>query len=137
MLLQGIIPIGLIGFALPIGLIAFALAIESAPIRSAVDHGELFLAASNAGFVGCISLIASRTDQAINAMIVAIIVLAVIILPGYIGWALLTVHSLLAKEYSDVWPILIGGFWAFLGVVVGLVLVRLSYRPPRAQGSGS
>jgi hypothetical protein len=137
MVLQGVIPICLIGFAVPIGLIALALAIESAPMRGAVDHGELFLSASNAGFVGCISLIASRTDEAVNVMITAMIVLAVIILPGYVGWALLSVHAFHAKEYSDLWPIGIGGFWAVLGVAVGLALVRLSYRPALIPRSSS
>jgi hypothetical protein len=130
MLLQGVIPIVLVGFALPIGLLALVLALENGPIRSAVDHGELFIAASNAGFIGCIALIASRSDQAVNAMIAAMIVLFVIILPGYIGWAVLSVQGLLGKQYSDLWPIAIGGSWAVLGVAVGLVLVRLSYRPP-------
>jgi hypothetical protein len=129
MLLQGVIPIILIGIALPIGLIALVLALESAPIRGAVDHGELFLCASNAGFIGCSALIASRSDRAINSMIASIFVLGGIIVPGYVGWSVLTVQGLLDKPYSDFLAIVIGGGLTLLASTVGLVFVRLSYRP--------
>jgi hypothetical protein len=130
MLLQGVIPIVLVGFVLPIGLIGLALALEEAPVSGAIDHGELFLSAANAGFIGCIALVASRTDEAINAMIAAIVVLVLVILPGYVGWALISVQGVLGRQYSNLWPIAMGGSWALIGTAVGLTLVRLSYRPP-------
>lgn len=133
MILQGLIPIVLVGFLLPIGLVAAALAIESAPIHSAVDHGELFLAGANAGFIGSITLVVSRTDQTVNSMITAFLVLIVVTFPGYFAWALLSVHALVGKEYPDVWPVEVGGTWAFVGVLVGMALVKLSYRPPATE----
>jgi hypothetical protein len=133
MILQGLIPIVFVGFFLPIGLVAAALAIESAPVRSAVDHGELFLAGANAGFIGSLTLVASRTDQTVNSMITAILVLIVVIFPGYFAWALLSVQALMGKGYSDVWPLHVGGTWAVVGVLVGLALVKLSYRPPATR----
>lgn len=133
MILQGLIPIVLVGFFLPIGLVAAALAIENAPIFNAVDHGELFLAGANAGFIGSLTLVISRTDQTVNSMITAFLVLIVIIFPGYFAWALLSVQALLGREYSDVWPMEVGGTWAIVGVVVGMALVKLSYRPPTTE----
>jgi len=129
MMLQGVIPVILVGIVLPIGLIALALAIEDAPIRGAVDHGALFLAAGNAGFIGCVSLIASRVDRAVNAMIASIVVLVLIVVPAYACWAILTVRSLLEMEYSEFLAVGVGGAFAVLAIVVALVFVRLSYRP--------
>lgn len=130
MLLQGVLPIVLGGVILPIGLIAFFLAINHSPVTGAVDHGELFLAASNAGFIGCVTLVASRTDRAVNAMIASMFVLFGIVVPGYACWALLTVEGLLNNNYSEFLAVAVGGGLALTAMVVSLVFVRLPYHPP-------
>lgn len=130
MMLQGVIPIVLVGIALPIGLIALVLAIENAPVGGAFDHGALFLAAGNAAFIGCVSLIAARSDRPINAMIASMVVLVSIVVPAYACWAVLTVRSLLEMEYSQFLAVGVGGAYAALSAIVALVFVWLSYRPP-------
>lgn len=130
MMLQGVIPIVLVGIALPIGLVALVLAIENAPVAGAFDQGVLFLTAGNAGFIGCASLIASRSDRPVNAMIASMVVLVSIVVPAYACWAVLTVRNLLGMEYSHFLAVGVGGVYAVLSAIVALVFVRLSYRPP-------
>jgi hypothetical protein len=128
MILQGVIPIVLVGIFLPLGLTAFMLALEKAPIGDALEHGELFLAAGNTAFTGCIVLVTSRTDRALNATIAALAIHIAIILPAYACWAFLTVHALLDMDYSKELALVGGGIYAGLGAIVALILVRISYR---------
>jgi hypothetical protein len=62
-------------------------------------------------------------------MIASMFVLLGIMVPAYSCWALLTVEGLLDKEYSEFLAIFVGGGYAIFAAVVGLVFVRLSYRP--------
>jgi hypothetical protein len=130
MMLQGVIPIVLVGVLLPVGLIACFLALENGSVRGAVEHGELFLAAGNSAFTGCVVLVASRTDQVLNATIASLVVLVLIVLPAYACWGLLTVQELLDKHYSTSLATVGGGSFAVLAIVVALVFVWLSHRPP-------
>lgn len=129
LLLQGVIPIVLVGIVLPIGLIACFLGLEESPLQGAVKHGELFLAAGNAAFTGCVVLVAARSDIIINAVIASFVVLITIVVPGYACWALLTVQGLLAKPYSESLAIFGGGFFVVIASVVALTFVKLAYRP--------
>jgi hypothetical protein len=128
-LLQGVIPVVVVGVMLPIGFVGFFLAIWEAPISDAVGHGELFLSAANASFIGCLVLIVSRTDSLVNVLIASFFALLLIMLPAFGLWAALTVQSLLDKEYSEQLAILGGGAYALIATVVALVFVWLSYRP--------
>jgi hypothetical protein len=129
MLLHGGIPIVIVGIVLPLGLIAFFLAMQNEPIKGAVEHGELFLSAANAGFTGCLVLLVSRADESVNALIAALVALLLIMLPAFTCWAFLTAQGILDKDYSEQFAIIGGGSYALLATVVALVFVRLSYNP--------
>jgi hypothetical protein len=128
MLLQGVIPIVLVGLILPVGMTAFFLGIENASASAAIEHGDLFLAAGNSAFTGCIVLAASRHDSP-YAMIVTVAVLLAFVFPAYGAWALLTVQQILHKPYSTDIATVWGGIGAVVAAIIALVFVRLSYRP--------
>jgi hypothetical protein len=128
MVLQGVLPIILVGLMLPVGITAFFLALENAPVDSAIEQGSLFLAAGNSAFTGCIVLVSSRHDSP-NSMIATLLVLVGFVVPAYGGWALLTVQQILHKPYSTAIATVWGGIGAAVAIVIALVFVRLSYRP--------
>jgi FtsH-binding integral membrane protein len=128
MILQGVIPIVLVGLVLPVGITAFFLAIENAPARAAIEHGELFLAAGNSAFTGCIILASSRYDSP-YAVGVTLVVLLAFVFPAYGGWAVMTVQDILHKPYSVDIATVWGTTGATVAAIIALVFVRLSYRP--------
>lgn len=130
MVLHGVIPIILVGAVLPIGLTAAFLAMQQEPLIGAIEHGELFLSAGNAGFVGCLVLLGSRTDAAVSVALASMCALILIMVPAFCFWAFLTVQSSLDKDYSEQFAIIVGGAYAVLASAVALVFVWLSYRPP-------
>jgi hypothetical protein len=129
MMLHGVIPIVLVALVLPIGLVAGVLALEGGGVKGALDHGELFLAAGNAAFTGCLVLASARLDQPVNALIAATVVFIVLVLPAYGFWGVLTALDVLDKTYSRYLAIIGGGIFAGVAMVVSLCFVRLSYRP--------
>jgi len=129
MMLQGVIPIVLVGMALPIGLVACFLIVHEKPIMGAIDHGELFLVAANAAFGGCFVLVFSRPDQLVNAIIATFVTIIGIVVPCYALWAGLTVQVLMERPLTSDWIVIGGSGYAVIAMLVALSFVWLSYRP--------
>lgn len=138
MVLQGAIPIVVVGVLVPVGLVALFLALDAAPLARAVEHGELFLAAANSAFTGCVSLVAARRDKVLNATIASFVVLLMIVLPCYAAWAFLTVEELQGRQYSHALAVVGGGGMTIAAVIVALSFVALTYsKPAPRQGRSS
>jgi hypothetical protein len=129
MMLHGVIPVLLVGLLLPLGLVGLFLAADNGEAGAAIKHGELFLAAGNAAFTGCVVLVSSRLDQLLNAVIASLVVLVLIVVPAYGCWSFLTAQQLLQKPGSENLAIVGGGCFALVAIAVALVFVRLSYTP--------
>ncbi len=134
-MLQGVLSIVLIGIALPIGLVLLFLAFQEAALSDAIRHGELFLSGGNAAFMGCVVLVASRQDAAINAAIASLATIAALVVPSYAAWAYLAVQTLVGESYSTSVVIASSAIWAGVCVLTALVMVRIAYYP-RIKGHG-
>jgi hypothetical protein len=126
MMLRGVIPILLVSVLLPVGLITGFLVLREAPLRGAVEHGELFLAAANAAFAGCVVLVSSRTDKLLSSMITSFVTVVFIVVPCYAFWAGLTVQEVTHGRFSSDFAIVGGGSYAVVAILVALVFVWVS-----------
>jgi hypothetical protein len=126
MMLRGVIPILLVGVLLPLGLILGFLVLREAPLRGAVENGELFLAAANTAFAGCVVLVSSRTDKLLSSMITSFVTVAFIVVPCYAFWAGLTVQEVTHGRFSSAFAIVGGGSYAVVAILVALVFVWVS-----------
>jgi|GEM_PF-2997981 len=98
--LQVVIPIALIGIVLPIGLPALILGLDGTPLEDAINHGELFLAAGNMSFTGCVVLVAMRPDRALTVSIFNSLVFGGVVMPSYLGWVHIATSVTREAEYS-------------------------------------
>jgi hypothetical protein len=137
MMLHAVLPIVMVGVVLPVGLVALFLAIDGAPVSGAVDRGELFLAGANAAFTGCLVLVASRPDKALNASILSLMASVFVVLPGYAAWAYVSVASHRDLAYSVDLVINGGLVAAVAGIVASLALVGYAFLSGPGNPSGS
>jgi len=128
-LLQGALPILIIGAVLPLGLIALFRATLGSSLAGTIEHGELYLAGGNAAFTGCLVFASSRTDIPTTVVASVLPALALLTLPCYALWALLTVLTMRGTDYSSSIATAGGAYAASLCVLVGLVFVYFSHRP--------
>lgn len=91
-LVQGVLAIVVIGAVLPVGLVAQFLVFAGQPASGAVEHGELYLAAGNAVFLGCVLLATSDAHNGAGATIASLFALATFVLPCYGAWAFINVR---------------------------------------------
>lgn len=126
-LLQGLLPIVVVGTLLPLGLVAMLLSLKEASPSDAVSHGELYLAGGNAAFMGCVSLTASRHDKGLNAAICALFTVVVVVLPCYAAWAYMSVQTITNDTFSRSIAVDGGYVVAGLGTLIAIIFVLFSY----------
>lgn len=127
-LLQGALPILIIGVLLPLGLIGLFRAAFGSPIVGTIEHGELYLSGGNAAFTGCLVFASSRIDIPAKVAMTVLPTLILLTLPCYALWALLSVLTSRGQKYSLAIATTGGAYAAGVCIVVGLIFVYFSHR---------
>lgn len=126
LLLQGVLPIVIVGVALPVGLVALFLAVKGASASGAIKHGELYLSGGNAAFTGCVALFSGRRGDRASVAIATLYVLMVVVVPCYATWAFFATQTALGETYSGTLATDGGAVSALAGSIVALTLIKLS-----------
>lgn len=127
--LNGVLPAIVLGICTPVGLVAFCLVLQGAPVKGAIDHGELLLGAGNAAMVGAFAFLSARPNQSMWGTIGAFGYIVAGIF-SYAGWAWVTMSVITHSKYSHDAVVTYGIIAATSLGVVSLFLVAQTFRPP-------
>jgi len=121
--LQGVFSAVIVGIALPVGLTAAFLLAQDESAGDAIRHGELFFAGGNAGMVGCISLMAARQAQGLNAAIVGLMASVAFVGPCYAFAAYFSAQAISHHEFSEHAATIGGAVVTVIGAAFALIAV--------------
>lgn len=133
--INGVLPILVLGLGVPVGTVAVLLLLKSAPLGDAFDHGELLLGAGNAALVGVFAFLSDRPNDSLNVTLAAIVYTVLVGMASYVGWAYVSVEGLTNAPYSHSAALYLGGGFTLLSVGVSLYLVSKTFRPPGAAST--
>jgi hypothetical protein len=112
--------VGIVGVAvaLPLLLTVVNLLIADLDVSQAVDHGELYLGGANATVTSAVLLLASRTDDFVNAVLLSLVAILFIAIPCYGIWSYALVESQAQKHYN----VVVASQWGWVALLIGLLV---------------
>ncbi len=133
---NGVLPVIVLGVLLPVGAVAFCLALKGAPVRQSVEHGELLLGAGNAAMVGSFTYLASRPSDSVIGTAGALCYLIFGGVFPYLGWASIAVDVITDAKYSHAATEQWGAAAVIATAAMSLYCVSKTFRPPEAVAAG-